>query len=217
MSPASAHWRFPRSCPERTAISYVPAAAQDTDDRGILIMRGGGSSMPENFNPLMTDARVWLYDGLVRFDEDMNPIPDLAESWEISEDGTVYTIKLRQDVKFHDGTPMTADDVLYTAELTLDEDINSPYRSKFIIDGEPVVWEKIDDYTVQATLPKPFGPFLAKLSRADEIFFTILPKHLMEQCSDMESCSINQQPIGTGPFKFVEYVPGQRLVMEAPR
>ncbi|MGH2618061.1 MAG: ABC transporter substrate-binding protein, partial [Thermomicrobiales bacterium] len=196
------------------SVSFMETAAQE-DDRGILIMKGDGPSMPETFNPLTTDARVWLYDGLVRFDEEMNPIPDLAESWEISEDGTVYTIKLREDVTFHDGSPMTADDVLYTAELTLDETINSPYRGKFVIDGEPVVWEKIDDYTVQATLPKPFGPFLAKLSRADEIFFTVLPKHIMEQCTDMQSCSINLQPVGTGPYKFVEYVPGQRLVLEA--
>lgn len=200
--------------PGVTSVSLVRAAAQD-DDRGILILRGIDSSMPENFNPLTTDARVWLYDGLVRFDEEMNPIPDLAESWEISEDGLVYTFKLRDDVTFHDGTPMTADDVIYTAELTLDEATNSPYRSKFIIDGEPVVWEKIDDYTVQATLPKPFGPFLAKTSRADELFFTILPKHIMEQCTDMATCSINQAPIGTGPFKFVEYVPDQRLVLDA--
>ena len=200
-------------------LSAVPLPAQQVaaqeDDRGVLIMKGDGPSMPEHFNPLLIDARVWLYDGLVRFDEEMNPIPDLAESWEISEDGTVYTIKLREDVTFHDGTPMTADDVLYTAELTLDETVNSPYRSKFIIDGEPVVWEKIDDYTVQATLPKPFGPFLAKLSRADEIFFTVLPKHILEQCSDMATCEFNLNPVGTGPYKFVEYVPDQRLVLEA--
>jgi peptide/nickel transport system substrate-binding protein len=202
--------------PGATSFPSQGAAAQEVDDRGILIMNGSGTgTMPENFNPLITDARVWLYDGLVRFDEEMNPIPDLAESWEISEDGTVYTFKLRENVKFHDGTAMTADDVLYTAQLTLDENINSPYRGKFIIDGEPVVWEKIDDHTVQATLPKPFGPFLAKLSRADEIFFTILPKHIMEQCTDMQSCSINLQPVGTGPYKFVEYIPDQRLVLEA--
>jgi peptide/nickel transport system substrate-binding protein len=201
--------------PGMTSDLSLQASAQEADDRGILIMHGTGSSMPENFNPLITDVRVWLYDGLVRFDEEMNPIPDLAESWEISEDGTIYTFKLREDVTFHDGTPMTADDVLYTAQLTLDENTNSPYRSKFIIDDEPVVWEKIDDHTVQATLPKPFGPFLAKVSRADEIFFTILPKHIMEQCTDMQSCSINLQPVGTGPYKFVEYIPDQRLVLES--
>lgn len=123
--------------PGVTSATLV-AAAQD-EERGVLIMSGSGSAMPDNFNPLLTDNRVWLYDGLVRFDEEMNPIPDLAESWEISEDGTVYTFKLRDDVVFHDGTPMTADDVIYTAELTLDETLNSPYRGKFIVDGEPVV------------------------------------------------------------------------------
>jgi peptide/nickel transport system substrate-binding protein len=196
-----------------TSGPFAQAAAQE-DDRGILILSGSGPTMPENFNPLTTGHHVWLYDGLVRFDEEMNPIPDLAESWEISEDGTVYTFKLRQDVKFHDGTQMTADDVLYTAQLTLDERVNSPYRTKLIVDDQPVVWEKIDDYTVQAALPRSSGSFLPKLSRADEYYFCILPKHIMEQCTDMESCSINLQPVGTGPYKFVEFVPGQRLVTE---
>src|SRR5262245_28418218 len=86
--------------PGAGSIAPEQAVAQE-DDRGILIMMGSGPQMPENFNPLLTDARVWLYDGLVRFDEQMNPIPDLAESWDISEDGKVYTIKLRNDVKFH--------------------------------------------------------------------------------------------------------------------
>jgi peptide/nickel transport system substrate-binding protein len=95
--------------PGVTSGPFAQAAAQE-DDRGILILSGSGPTMPENFNPLTTGHHVWLYDGLVRFDEEMNPIPDLAESWEISEDGTVYTFKVRQDVKFHDGTPMTADD-----------------------------------------------------------------------------------------------------------
>ena len=190
------------------------AAAQE-DDRGILIMRGGTSQFPPTFNPLLNDVRVWLYDGLVRFDADVNPIPDLAESWEISEDGLVYTFKLRQDVVFHDGTPMTAADVVFTAEKTLDETVNSPYRSKFVIDGTPVVWEQVDDYTVTATLPKPSGSFLSKTSRADEIFFSILPKHLLEGVEDMTTADFNQNPVGTGPFKFVSYETDQQLVMAA--
>jgi len=158
---------------------------------------------------------LWLYDGLVRFDQDLKPIPDLAESWEISDDGLVYTFKLREGVKFHDGEEMTADDVVYTTQLTLDENVNSPYRSKFVIGGEPVLWEKVDDYTVRATLPQPSSSFLAKVSRADEIFFTILPKHILEQCEDMETCDFSQNPVGTGPYKLVEYVPDQRVIMDA--
>ncbi|HEX9924696.1 MAG TPA: ABC transporter substrate-binding protein, partial [Anaerolineae bacterium] len=147
---------------------------------------------------------------------DLKPIPDLAESWEISDDGLVYTFHLREGVKFHDGEEMTADDVVYTAELFLDENNNSPYRNKFIIGEEPVIWEKIDDYTVQATLPQPSSSFLAKTSRADEIFFTILPKHILEKCDSLETCDeFNQHPIGTGPFTLAEYVPDQRVVQEA--
>jgi peptide/nickel transport system substrate-binding protein len=196
-------------------VKPTGAAAQE-DDRGILIMRGtAASQFPKYFNPLLNDVRIWLFDGLVRFDENMNPIPDLAESWEISPDGLVYTFKLRQNVVFHDGTPMTADDVVFTAQLTLDETVNSPYRSKFIINGQPVVWEKVDDYTVKATLPQPSGAFLAKTSRADEIFFCILPKHLLEGVTDMTTAEFNFNPVGTGPYKFVSYEPDQQVVTEA--
>jgi peptide/nickel transport system substrate-binding protein len=68
---------------------------------------------------------------------------------------------------------------------------------------------------VRATLPQPSASFLAKCSRADEIFFDILPKHLLEKCENLETCDFNEHPIGTGPFKFVEHVPDQRLVMDA--
>lgn len=180
-------------------------------ERGTLILRA--RSFPATFNPLLNDVRVWLYDGLVRFDPDMNPIPDLAESWEISPDGLLYTFKLRQDVVFHDGTPMTADDVIFTAELTLDETVGSAYRSKFIIDGKPVVWAKVDEYTVTATLPVPSASFLAKVSRADEIFFCILPKHILEGEVDIATAAFNQNPIGTGPFKFVEYRADESLTL----
>jgi peptide/nickel transport system substrate-binding protein len=190
------------------------AAAQE-DDRGTLILRGGASQFPKNFNPLLNDVRIWLFDGLVQFDENMNPVPDLAESWEISPDGLVYTFKLRQDVTFHDGTPMTAADVVFTAEKTLDESINSPYRSKFVINGTPVVWAQVDDYTVTATLPQPSGSFLAKTSRADEIFFCILPKHLLEGVTDMTTADFNFSPVGTGPYKFVSYEPDQQVITAA--
>lgn len=189
------------------------AVAAQEDERGIFVIRA--ARITDNFNPLLADVRVWLYDGLVRFDEDMNIIPDLAESWTISDDGLVYTLNLRQDVVFHDGTPMTADDVIFTAELTLDETVGSAYRSKFIVGGEPVVWQKVDDYTVTVTLTQPSSSFLAKLSRADEIFFCILPKHLLEGVTDLTTAEFNQNPVGTGPFKFVEYRPDERLVLAA--
>lgn len=190
-----------------------PAPVEDT--RGMIIYKGSKASILTNFNPLLYDVRVWLYDGLIRFDENEKPIGDLAESWEVSEDGKVYTIKLHQGVLFHDGVEMTADDVVYTAQLTLDEKNNSLYRSKFIIGGKPVKWEKIDTYTVRATLPYASSSFLAKLSRADEIFFCILPKHILEKCTDLTTCDFNQHPIGTGPFKLAEFVPDQKVVLEA--
>jgi peptide/nickel transport system substrate-binding protein len=168
-----------------------------------------------NFNPLLADVRLWIFNGLVRFDPDLKPIPDLAESWEISEDGLVYTFHLYKGVKFHDGVEMTADDVVYTAQLTLDEKVNSLWRSKFIVGGEPVKWEKVDDYTVRAILAEPSASFLFKCSAASNTATRILPKHILETCDDMATCDFNEHPIGTGPFKFVECVPDQRVVVEA--
>jgi peptide/nickel transport system substrate-binding protein len=205
--------------PQAPAATAAPAAVVATqpaaDTRGTLVLRGTKTSFPKNFNPLLYDVRVWLYDGLVRFDPDMKPIPDLADSWDISPDGLVYTFKLHPGVKFHDGVEMTAEDVVYSAQLVLDEKNNSPYRSKFVIGGKPVKWEVVDKYTVKATLPAPSSSFLAKVSRADEIFFAILPKHLLEKCSDIANCDFNQHPVGTGPFKLTEYVANQRAILDS--
>ncbi len=112
---------------------------------------------------------------------------------------------------------MTADDVVYTAQLTLDETVNSPYRSKFVIGGQPVVWAKVDDYTVDGDAAAAVVVFLAKLSAPTKSSSRILPKHLLEECTDMETCSFNQNPVGTGPFKFVEFKADERLVLDRLR
>lgn len=148
-----------------------------------------------------------LFDGLVRYSlEDLSPSPALAESWDISEDGTVYTFNLREGVTWHDGEPFTADDVKFTMDLVLNPDIPSSasayYRS--VIDEVAV----IDDHTVEFRLTGPVPDLLTQLGYN----FFMLPEHVLSQYSaeelvDAEEFSAN--PIGTGAFRHSENLPGQ--------
>ncbi|HEX3118867.1 MAG TPA: ABC transporter substrate-binding protein, partial [Candidatus Acidoferrum sp.] len=101
--------------------------------------------------------------------------PALASSWKVSPDGRKYTLALRRDVKFSDGAPFTADDVIFTFQLYLDESLSSPQRDLLVIDNKPIAVKKIDNYTVEFDLTKPYGP-------GERIFdsLAILPKHQLE-------------------------------------
>lgn len=142
--------------------------------------------------------------------------PALAKSWKISPDGLQYTLVLRRGLKFSDGSPMDADDVLFTFRVYLDERVHAPQRDLLIFDGKPLTVRKVDSHTVVFQLPKPYAV-------AEWMFdsWAILPEHLLEK--PYEEGKIAQlgalgtaptQWAGLGPFRLKEYVPGQRLVLE---
>ena len=142
--------------------------------------------------------------------------PALAKSWKTSPDGLQYTLVLRRGLKFSDGFPLDADDVLFTFQLYLDEKIHAPQRDLLIFDGKPISVRKLDSQTLVFQLPKPYGV-------AERMFdgWAILPKHLLEKA--YEEGKIGQlgtlatppnQWAGLGPFRLKEYVAGQRLVLE---
>ena len=142
--------------------------------------------------------------------------PALAKSWKISPDGLQYTLVLRRGLKFSDGYPMDADDVLFTFRVYLDEKVHAPQRDFLIFDGKPISVRKLDAQTLVFQLPKPYGV-------AERMFdgWAILPKHLLEK--SYEEGKIGQlgtlatapnQWAGLGPFRLKEYVAGQRLVLE---
>jgi peptide/nickel transport system substrate-binding protein len=142
--------------------------------------------------------------------------PALASSWKVSPDGRKYTLALRHDVKFSDGAPFTADDVVFTFQLYLDEALSSPQRDLLVIDNEPITVRKIDAYTVEFDLTKPYGP-------GERIFdsLAILPKHSLEAAYRDhklgESWGVNAKPeeiAGLGPFRLKSYVAGQQLLLE---
>lgn len=170
---------------------------------------------PARINPLYAALNdvdralvALVFSGLTRLDGQGRVLSDVAEGWEISPDGTRYTFHLRRDVFWHDGTPLTADDVLFTWEALKDKDFQGdPSLARLARD---VAMTKVDDYTVIARLPEPFAPFLAYASLG------IVPKHLLDgrDARQLFQSPFNQSPIGTGPFRLVK-LSGQQALLEA--
>lgn len=142
--------------------------------------------------------------------------PALAKSWKRSPDGRIFTLQLRKGIRFSDGHPFTADDVVFSFALYLDPKVDSPQRDLLVIDGKPLTVTKIGPYTVRFTLPRPYAA-------AERLFdgLPMLPKHLLEKPYQdgkfEEAWSLNTAPTaiaGLGPFRLKQYVPGQRLVLE---
>jgi len=144
-----------------------------------------------------------VYNGLVKYDKEVNIVGDLAESWKISRGGLVITFHLRKGVKWHDGQPFTARDVKFTYELTIDPKTPTAYAGDFLKVKKA---EVLDDYTFRVTYDKPFAPALMSWGS------NIMPKHLLEG-KDITTSPLSRHPVGTGPYKFKEWVPGQKIVL----
>ena len=144
-----------------------------------------------------------VYNGLVKYDKDLKIIGDLAKSWNISPDGLVITFHLHPNVRWHDGHPFTAEDVLFTYQLTIDPKTPTAYSGDFLKVKKA---EVIDAHTFRVTYDKPFAPALMSWGSA------ILPKHLLAG-QDITKTPLSRKPIGTGPYKFKEWVAGQKIVL----
>ena len=143
----------------------------------------------------------------MKVNSDLEIEPDLAESYTISKNGLIYTIKLKPSIFFHDGHPLDAEDVVFTFQTILNPKTNTVRRSNYQINGKNIRFESIDSLTVKISLPEPFSPFLTNLTMG------ILPKHLLEN-EDINTSDFNRNPIGTGPFKFVDWRPSQYVKLE---
>ncbi len=155
---------------------------------------------PRFINPLLAqsdtdrDLTELVYSGLLKEQSDGSFMPDLAESYSVSEDGLVYSFTLRSDALWSDGTPVTADDVLFTIQMAEDPALKSPKRPNW--DG--VKAEKVDDTHLTLTLRQAYGPFIGNLTLG------ILPKHLWKEVSAEEFpfTTFNTEPIGSGPYRI---------------
>lgn len=142
--------------------------------------------------------------------------PALAKSWKLSRDSLQYTLKLRKGLRFSDGHPMDADDVLFTFRVYLDEAVHASQRDLMIIGGKPITVRKVDAWTIVVQLPQTYGV-------GERLFdgLAILPRHLLEQPYEEgklgQTWTLSTPPnqwAGLGPFRLKEYVPGQKLVLE---
>ena len=147
-------------------------------------------------NPADRSVNRLLFTGLVRFDEHGLPQADLADAWGVAQDGTVYNFSIRNDAVWHDGTPVTSDDVLFTIDRMKSDGSLYPQDIKDL-------WSKIEvtrlnDKNLKFTLPEPFVPFM------DYLTFGVLPKHLLEDVSpeQLPDAEFNINPVGSGPYKF---------------
>jgi len=152
-----------------------------------------------------------IYNNLVDLDRTFKPIPVLASSWDTSPDGLVYTFHLQHNVKWHDGEPFTAADVKYTFDAIMNRP--SGYNKNLLLPFFDRA-EVVDDYTVQLILKQANAGLLALLADPYSRSFVILPRHIYEG-TDIETNPANEHPIGTGPFKFVEWVKGSYISMVA--
>lgn len=153
-------------------------------------------------NPADRDIDRLLFSALFKFDSRGIPQPDLAESWGVTPDGTIYNVTIRAEAVWHDGQPVTTQDVLFTLSL-----LRSQY-SAYPADVR-ALWDEVEvtllsDKTIKFTLAEPFVPFL------DYLTFGVLPKHLLENvpADQIANADFNLKPVGSGPYRF------DRLVVE---
>lgn len=174
------------------------------------ILRVGMQTDPVGLDPHVTNATATrnmlenTYDTLVMYNENLEIIPGLAESWEASEDGLVWTFSLRDGVTFHNGDALKASDVVFSLNRITDPDIASPRAEDFAL-IESV--EAPDDATVVITLSEAFSPLLSKLAHS----LNVIVSEAVAMANDND---LNDVVIGTSAFKFVEYIPQTRLVLE---
>lgn len=196
------------ACDKSPQTNNIQSKADKPPAYGDILVRGDIGDASNLIPILASDSAShavggMVFNGLVKYDKNMNIVGDLAESWDITNNGLVITFKLRKGVKWHDGRPFTAADALFTYQVTIDPKTPTAYAGDFMKVKKA---EVLDDYTFRVTYDKPFAPALISWSSA------IMPKHLLAG-KDITKSPLSRHPVGTGPYKFKEWVAGQKIVL----
>lgn len=166
---------------------------------------------PNNLLPVLSsdsassDINQLVYNGLIRYDKDLQLEGELAKSWEISDDKLTITFHLRDDVLWHDGEPFTSADVLFTYQMYINPEVPTSYAEDFL---QVAKADAPDPYTFRVTYEKAYAPALESWGTP------IHPKHLLDG-QDVTKSPLSRQPIGTGPYRFVKWDAGEKLELIA--
>lgn len=180
---------------QQSALMLVPQAGGTFVEAEVGQIKILNPVLPDT--PASQDVNALVFSGLTKWGSGRKLLPDLASSWDVSADAKTYTFHLRHGVKWHDGVPFTAADVLFTLTAIQNPDSRSPLAASW----QGVTAEAPDQYTVIYHLPTSFPPFLASTTQR------IVPRHVLESVdpNQLRSAQFNQQPIGTGPFKLTSF------------
>lgn len=152
------------------------------------------------------DISALIFNGLLKYDQNLTLVGDLAESWEVSGDGLTITFKLRKGVKWQDGQEFTAEDILFGFQTIINSNTRTAYAGDFKEVKEAVV---VDRHTFRVIYNRPFAPGLSSWGS-----LVVLPKHLLAG-QDINTTPFSRNPIGTGPYVFKEWKTGEKIVLRA--
>jgi len=192
-------------------LTAVPAFAQDAQTGNTLTIgvRSEASSLDPHWTQLSADTQVQehIFEALVGLDPNSQPIPGLAESWR-PLDETTWEFKLRQGVKWHDGEDFTAEDVIFTFDRLRAGIEGAPASPAFTLEKGAKKWKAIDDHTIHITTDGPYPTVAEDLAMAP-----IVAKHAAEGATASVDFNSGKAAIGTGPFKYGEFLPGDRITV----
>jgi peptide/nickel transport system substrate-binding protein len=180
---------------ERNPNTFVVSSIGDARRLNPVIANDSASGM---INDL-------VFNGLMKYDKNIKPVGDLAERWAISNGGKTIIFYLRKGIRWHDGVEFTAEDCLFTYQKFVDPNVATPYSSLYM---DVLKAEAVDKYVFRVTYKEPFSPALESWGMG------MLPKHLLNG-KDINTDAFNRNPVGTGPYKFKEWIAGQKIVLVA--
>ena len=210
-----------------TALSFFMVACGDSSPENSISFEEDGAPAygsvyvtgaigePSNLVPFLAGDSAssavtsHIYTTLIKYDKDLNLAPELAKSWQVSDDGLTITFNLRQDITWQDGKPFTAEDVMATYKVITAPDTRTPYAEKYTIVQKA---HAPDPFTFKVTYDKPFAPALSSWTQ-----LSILPAHVLKDVDDIHTASLVTDPVGTGAYKLHNWKRGQEIqLMENP-
>ncbi len=193
------------------ATFALAGCAREPEIKNPRAITVGSIGEPKRLLPMLAsdsasgDISGLVFSGLVKYGPDIKLTGDLAHSWDVSPDGLSVTFHLRKGVKWHDGEPFTARDVVFTYNTVTDPETPTPYGANY---GPVKSVQAVDDHTVLVTYTEIFAPALESWAMG------IIPRHLLEG-TDIGKSELNRKPIGTGPYRLIEWVTGQKVMLES--